>query len=222
MKHINVPFTAAVRSDSPMEDIASFLSTIERHDIAIAPWPLPGKKPQVQFAIAHTGDAILLRYTVAEEYVRAVNKESNDPVYEDSCVEFFISPDNNSGYYNFEFNSLEACLMGYGNDLNTREYQPPALISKIRRKAVTINEHADNGLIPWELTLVFPLEVFAHHTIATLTGRECTANFYKCGDKLPHPHYLAWNNIETPQPDFHRPEFFGRLIFQPEAAKINN
>ena len=28
------------------------------------------------------------------------------------------------------------------------------------------------------------------------------------------PHYLSWNPIETPKPDFHRPEFFGELKLQ--------
>ena len=38
------------------------------------------------------------------------------------------------------------------------------------------------------------------------------ANFYKCGDKTAHPHYLSWSPIHTEKPDFHRPEFFGELI----------
>ena len=40
------------------------------------------------------------------------------------------------------------------------------------------------------------------------------ANFYKCGDKTAHPHYLSWSPIDTPKPDFHRPEFFGELILK--------
>jgi hypothetical protein len=28
-----------------------------------------------------------------------------------------------------------------------------------------------------------------------------------------HPHYLSWNRIDIPQPDFHRPDFFGELKF---------
>ena len=39
------------------------------------------------------------------------------------------------------------------------------------------------------------------------------ANFYKCADKSAHPHFLAWNRVDTPAPDFHRPDFFGELTF---------
>ena len=37
-------------------------------------------------------------------------------------------------------------------------------------------------------------------------------NFYKCGDKTAHPHFVSWNPVGTPSPDFHRPEFFGELL----------
>ncbi|MFR4039417.1 MAG: carbohydrate-binding family 9-like protein, partial [Butyricimonas faecalis] len=39
-------------------------------------------------------------------------------------------------------------------------------------------------------------------------------NIHKCGNKLPHPHFVTWNPIPTEKPDFHRPEFFGTLIFK--------
>ena len=34
-------------------------------------------------------------------------------------------------------------------------------------------------------------------------------NVYKCGDMLPHPHFLSFFPIHLPKPDFHRPDFFG-------------
>jgi hypothetical protein len=36
-------------------------------------------------------------------------------------------------------------------------------------------------------------------------------NFYKCGDKCMHPHYLSWSPIGLPEPNFHCPEFFGKI-----------
>ena len=44
------------------------------------------------------------------------------------------------------------------------------------------------------------------------SGVSFRANCYKCGDKTVHPHFLAWNAVETAAPDFHRPEFFGKMI----------
>jgi hypothetical protein len=45
----------------------------------------------------------------------------------------------------------------------------------------------------------------------TVTWR---ANFYKCGDKTSHPHWLTWNPVDKPRPDFHLPQYFGTLVFE--------
>ena len=46
-----------------------------------------------------------------------------------------------------------------------------------------------------------------------LKGKTFRANFYKCGDMLSVPHYVTWNPVGTPKPDYHRPEYFGELKF---------
>ncbi len=43
-------------------------------------------------------------------------------------------------------------------------------------------------------------------------GLEGRANFYKCGDETEFPHYGAWS-LRDGGPDFHRPEFFGSIVF---------
>ena len=65
----------------------------------------------------------------------------------------------------------------------------------------------------WTIRLFVPLGC-----IAALYGRtefhrgdRIRANFYKCGDETETPHYGAWNFIDLPSPDFHRPEFFGEI-----------
>ena len=40
-----------------------------------------------------------------------------------------------------------------------------------------------------------------------------SANFYKCGDKTAHIHFVSWSPIGCEKPDFHRPEYFGTLEF---------
>ena len=59
--------------------------------------------------------------------------------------------------------------------------------------------------------LVIPAECYFHHQITDLSGMTIRANFYKCGDKLQQPHFLSWNPISTPRPNFHVPQFFGTL-----------
>ena len=60
-------------------------------------------KPEVNFRIGHTGDAILIAWTANEKNVRGVASD-NGAVWEDSCVEFFISFNGGDSYYNIECN----------------------------------------------------------------------------------------------------------------------
>ena len=39
-------------------------------------------------------------------------------------------------------------------------------------------------------------------------------NFYKCGDKCSKMHFLSWSEIDLPAPDFHCPDYFGKVIFE--------
>jgi ribosomal protein S8E len=39
------------------------------------------------------------------------------------------------------------------------------------------------------------------------------ANFYKIAENNSNPHYITWNRIENHVPDFHLPNYFGRINF---------
>ncbi|OJU09661.1 MAG: hypothetical protein BGN88_12965 [Clostridiales bacterium 43-6] len=45
-------------------------------------------------------------------------------------------------------------------------------------------------------------------------GSVLHANFNQCGDETPFPHCGMWREVETDTADFHRPEFFGKLILE--------
>jgi len=178
-------------------------------------WENYDYKPEVAFKIGYTENEILLKYYVTEHSFRAQKTESNQNVYEDSCVEFFVSPADDRIYYNLEFNGIGTCLMGSGTTRENRNRADPAIISGIRRKT-SVGENAIEeikGEFSWTITIAIPLNVFVHHNVKELKGKVFRANFYKCGDQLSVPHYLTWNPIRTKKPDYHRPEFFGFLKF---------
>ena len=70
------------------------------------------------------------------------------------------------------------------------------------------------GDYSWEMTIVIPATSLTHNKDVQLKGLKSNANFYKCGDKSAEEHYLSWNSIATERPDFHRPEYFGSIIFE--------
>lgn len=178
-------------------------------------WKNYDYKPDVKFSCAYTGDEILLKYYVTEEWFKAEKTESNQEVYEDSCVEFFVSPGDDGRYYNFEFNGIGTCLMGTGTGRENLSRVDPRIISRIRRLTSAGSEpvREKNGKFSWTITVAIPLNVFIHHRITDLKGKILRANFYKCGDKLSVPHFLTWNPVKTDKPDYHRPEYFGALKF---------
>jgi hypothetical protein len=199
---------------SSLEEASVFMGNLNKEHINIVPWPLTGMKPEVKFTIAHAKDCIVIKYNVTEENVLARYKNSNEPVYKDSCVEFFISLDNNDKYYNFEFNAAGTCLMGFGpGDRAGRQNLSSSVIENIKRKALINSDARKAGPAQWELTVMIPFTVFSHHVLNSLKGKTCRANFHKCGDELPSPHYLVWNDIKSAEPDFHLPQFFGQLVF---------
>ena len=173
-------------------------------------------KPQVEFRIAHTDNAILLHYKVSEASVRAKHNKDNDSVWTDTCVEFFIVPAGDGIYYNIECNCIGTILMGAGSSRAHRERASQAVMDKVQRWSSLGCEPYDEqfGETSWNVALIIPYSVFFKHHITSLDGKTVSANFYKCGDELQIPHYLSWNPVPIEKPDFHRPEFFGMLEFE--------
>ena len=171
--------------------------------------------PKVEFAAAHTGDALLLHYRVEEQSVRAVAKKDHEHIWEDACVEFFCMPAQDGIYYNVECNCTGKLLVAAGKDRHVRQPAPAEVMQRIDRWASLGTEPFDTRVEPtkWELALRLPITTFFQHKFAGFSGLTATGNFYKCGDGLPVPHFISWNPIATPTPDFHRPDFFGEIKF---------
>jgi len=188
----------------------------KKEHINVLNWKDFSYKPDVNFAIGYTDKEVLLKYYVTEDYFKAEMTESNQNVYEDSCVEFFVSPEDDGIYYNFELNGIGTCLMGTGTGRENRTRVSPEIISKIRRKTSVGDKPVpeQKGKFSWTITIAIPFDVFYLHEVKDLKGKALRANFYKCGDMLSVPHYVTWNPIGTENPDYHRPEYFGLLKFK--------
>ncbi|HZY39040.1 MAG TPA: carbohydrate-binding family 9-like protein [Mucilaginibacter sp.] len=209
---LKVPYLPNIRNISSALNSAILFSSVKPVKLTCEPWPSGFDRPEVNFKIGYGDDAIFLAFYVKEKYFKAIYKRTNEPVYKDSCVEFFIGFDEDAAYYNFEFNAIGTALVGYGLPGN-RELLPASLISDIKSSASHNTVHGNLLPFEWELRLAIPFTLFYKHSISTLKGRICTANFYKCGDELAEPHFLSWNNIIADKPDFHLPQYFDKLMF---------
>ncbi|WP_423149472.1 carbohydrate-binding family 9-like protein [Rubrolithibacter danxiaensis] len=216
MKDLEIPFLAFQHRNSSVEQISFNLDALNNEIIGAVSWPAYNYKPGVCFSIAHANEFILLKYRVREQQLKAAYRKTNDPVYKDSCVEFFIAFGNDKAYYNLEFNCIGTCLAGFGESRIDRKVIPSAVIELIQHHSVIKSVNIANSQIDWELTLAIPVKVFYFHQLKSLGGLTARVNFYKCGDELIEPHYLSWNKIESEEVSFHLPEFFGKAHFAEE------
>jgi hypothetical protein len=189
---------------------------IEWNAIACVNWPEYPYQPEVKFRVAHISDAILLHYQVTEASVRAVATHDDGRVWEDACVEFFLSPEGNDFYYNFECNCAAKLLLHGGPAGGERPGASEDVLKSVKRWASLGTEPFEEkvGECTWEVALVIPTSAIFRHSIDSLDGKVMRANFYKCGDLLQTPHFLSWAPIDLPQPKFHCPEFFGEIKFE--------
>lgn len=180
-------------------------------------WDAYNYRPDVHFRIAHSGHHILLKFSVTEKAVRALETRINGEVYKDSCVEFFISF-NGKCYYNFEFSCIGTPHVAWGEGRHNRIKLPEAVVGKIRAESSLGDQPFETveGSFNWELTVLIPTSCFVSDPGISLDGIRASSNFYKCVDELPEPHFVTWNPVGTPQPDYHRPEYFGQIRFADE------
>lgn len=180
-------------------------------------WMKNGYEPRVEARLCYSERFLFVRFDVHEKKVRARFTRFQDPVYKDSCVEFFVDafPDLGRGYINFEANAVGAFLVAFGPDRHSRT---PLRKEDLRgfKSASSIKRPMDGelGAGRWALAYRVPLALFRKiYGCDIKPGQRASANFYKCGDETDFPHYGAWSPVGTASPDFHRPEFFGTVIF---------
>ena len=73
-------------------------------------------RPVVRAKALYDDNAIYLAFRVNDRFVRAVHTNYNDMVCRDSCVEFFVEPKPDAGYFNFEVNCGGTVLLSYVED----------------------------------------------------------------------------------------------------------
>ncbi len=152
---------------------------------------------------------IYVRLCAKEKNIRAELTEKLDPIWQDSCLEFFFRPTEDLHYFNIEFNANCALCLGYG----TGKEDLTRLVVWNHMKLFTPEViRTDDG---WEITYIVPFE-FVRRFFRDFTpksGLKMYGNFYKCGDKTLQPHYMRWNPIPEGR-SFHSPEDFGSLILE--------
>lgn len=181
----------------------------------------PHHRPRVLARLGWDDDALFVIFRVEDRYVRAVAANHQDPVYRDSCVEFFFTPGSSAGlsYFNIEVNCGGAMLFWWHAE--GKEAIPVAAEDcdqvEIAHSLPRIVDPEIEEPTTWTLEYRLPFTVvkkYCPDAEKPARGVVWKANFYKCADGTSHPHWLTWSFVDHPTPRFHMPEHFGTLKFE--------
>ena len=213
MKNIKVPYIEKAETLT-FETLDQVMETEAAKDyISEVNWNAYPYKPTVSFRVARSATHLVIIYNVRGYDLRAVAPHDNGAVWEDSCCEFFVSHPEDGTYFNFELNCVGTLLAAKRRSRNDADMFGAEELSRIiRHTTLEKLAYEENGQIRcWSTAIAIPFDLMGMD--GANLPQSIRANFYKCADKTAHPHYLSWNRIEIPAPDFHRPDFFGELTF---------
>jgi hypothetical protein len=172
-------------------------------------------KPAVIAWAAYSDHDLYILFAVQGETIKAAYKADGSPVHEDSCVEFFMKRTDSDTYMNFEFNCIGTCDAATRVSKTEKTGLTPEEYARIRRftSTVPVEPFEERPSIhEWSITVAIPLDLMGldiHKMPAMIE-----ANFYKCGDLTADPHFLSWSPIDTPEPNFHCPDQFGKVYLK--------
>lgn len=185
----------------------------------VYPWPAQtGPRQRTVTRLLWDERCLYVGYECADTDAFAIHTRRDDPTYKDDCVEIFIAPrpDKSPMYYGFEMN-CRGVLYDYFFAfpeflLNGLDTVGTRLKTGI---AGTLNDNTDTDQ-GWTLELAIPMNNFAD-----LTGKRCPApgdtwhiNLNRWDGRGDQRALSQWSPSGLPDPNPHRPEGFGVLVFR--------
>lgn len=226
---------------SPVFDIQPAEGSVDPlGDLRSGPWtrsslaelaffhPASGEhRPRCRCRALYDANRLYWSAVVEETCVLGRYTSFQDPVCEDSCVEFFFQPAGAAGYFNVEVNCLGATLVSYVEDptrtpdggLAKATLLSVAQASGIRvatSLAGTVCDPELPGPLTWRADVSLTFDTFAPFCPgfrAPQRGDEWRGNFYKCAEANSEPHWASWAPIGEAL-NFHVPGYFGLLRFR--------
>lgn len=215
VKRIRVPFIEGLENmtlqelDLAMEQSAAKFAVCENNWPKEAPYT-----PDCNGSIARTASHLAVMFHVRGLDLRATQIEDNGRSWEDSCCEFFVTDPYDGTYYNFELTCIGSLLSSKRKSRLDSVLREKEDVARVIRHSSLAHEETEisDRIFSWTVAMLIPYDLIGidrDNVPVSVRG-----NFYKCGDLTAHPHFLSWNPIGTPKPDFHRPEYFGELILR--------
>lgn len=166
-------------------------------------------RPPTFFKMALVQNALTVELRCFEDEPKALFKKRDEPIWCDSCLEFFLEPlQDRKEYINIECNALGTFLCEFGEGREGRKFVKE--LTALSPSVSPYKKRTTDGNC-WGVKITVTKDF-----IASLYGvkpdevdfKHLRANFYKCGDECERPHYLAFRPVGTNPPGFHAPDYF--------------
>lgn len=181
---------------------------------------IPAFQPVVKAKMMYNDENLYVIFRVNDKYIRCITSTINGPVWEDSCIEFFFAPATSLPlqYFNLEVNCGGTPLMHYNviPDGNIRMLDVSDIkMVEIAHSLPQIIDPEISDQITWTVEYRIPLILTEKYSSVTRPkpGVEWRANFYKIAENNSNPHYMTWAVVNNSVPNFHLPQFFGKVKF---------
>lgn len=187
--------------------------SVPKADISCFQWESAEKyRPEAYAKMCFVRNSGVYALVMCKEVApRTQCKSLNDRIYEDSCLEVFLSF-GSEGYINIETNSEGVWLSEFGDRRADRR-----LLSEITNTVPTVTPIRDGAY--WGNEIFFPNELFSelYPDFQGVAEGNYRGNFYKCGDLTEIPHYGSFSPMGNWELGFHDPEHFAYFTVKEET-----
>lgn len=180
----------------------------------------PHFRPVTEAKMLYDANNVYVIFRVHDKFVKSTVTAYNGDVSDDSCVEFFFSPDHAQPlhYFNLEVNAGGTPLIFFVTKPRKEFVKLPDSAIDAIEIAHSLPAVVDPELteeVTWTIEYRIPLKMLKQFANVTIPkpGVTWRANFHKIASKTSNPHYYTWSPVSNPIPDFHLPAYFGTLTF---------
>ena len=180
-------------------------------------WYEQGKKEGTVVKMLWDDEHLYIAHICQDAYITARTREHDGPVAKDDCFELMIAPD--TARPNFYFNVEWNVIGGYVDGHRPQGPKGPRADWDVEGVQIagsyvgTLNDDTDIDQY-WTVEVAIPLKNFSVYSPKSQveSGTVWNLNINRHGGDT-NMQYSQWSPGDTPQPAFHTPHRFGRLIF---------
>ena len=174
-------------------------------------WGYEAYDAEVYAQIVYDEQGFIVKFTIGESNPLIEKTHHFEEVCEDSCVEFFanFTPEQSDKYINFEINAAGIMYVGIGTNLDDNAFLQ-------LEEVEGLDIHTEIKENYWTASYKISFELIKKY-YPNFDIKQCDyilGNLYKCGNNTAYRHYLSYFVVGTEKPEFHRPEYFNKIIVE--------